>query len=75
MHEFERYLADIREDLLAAWSPPRGAATAMRATLGHGLRFATWQSLSAEGLSDEDMAALCADWMTGLIDARSSAGI
>jgi hypothetical protein len=69
MQEFEGYLAGIGEELLAAWSPPRRAATATRATLGHCLRFTTWQSLSGEGLSDEDMAALCVAWVSGLIDA------
>jgi len=69
MQEFENYLADIREDLLAAWSPPRTTAAAVRATLGHGLRYGTWQSLSAEGLADEDMAALCVAWVAGLPDA------
>ncbi len=60
--EFEAYLGEIRDDLAKAFAPGRSRRAALRAILGHGLRFSTWQSLSREGLSDRRMAGLVARW-------------
>jgi AcrR family transcriptional regulator len=61
MAQFEAYLGSVRNDLLATWKPRRSRR--LRATLGHALRFSTWQSLSAEGLSPTAMANLTTDWI------------
>jgi AcrR family transcriptional regulator len=40
-----RYLADIRDLLLEAWTTRRGARARLRRAIGHALEFRTWQSL------------------------------
>lgn len=61
MAQFEGYLGSVRDELLATWMPRRSRR--LRATLGHALRFSTWQSLSAEGLGPSAMAKLTTDWI------------
>lgn len=61
MQAFEDYLETARADLLAAWAPRRSKR--LRATLGHALRFSTWQSLNAQGLSPRAMADLVGAWV------------
>ena len=63
MRGFEDYLEGIRDDLLAAWSPPREQRRLLRAVLGHAVRFSTWQTLSAEGLGDAEMADVVTSWV------------
>lgn len=66
LREFERYLDDIRADLIDAWAPGRRAAAKMRVILGHCLGYTSWRSLAAEGVADEDMADLVVDWLHGI---------
>lgn len=73
MAEFEQHLERIRQDLLSAWKPGRPTAEAMRAVLGHCLRYAAWRSFSGEGLTDEAMAALATVWLRGIAAERSAA--
>lgn len=61
MQSFEAYLDAAGADLLAAWSPRRSKR--LRATLGHALRFSTWQSLHDQGLGSRAMALLAAAWV------------
>lgn len=61
MAEFDRHLAAVRKDLLARWAPRDPKR--LRATLGHALRFSTWQSLAAEKLSGTAMADLVCVWV------------
>ncbi|MGA8260058.1 MAG: TetR/AcrR family transcriptional regulator [Arenicellales bacterium] len=70
MREFEQYLDRIRDRLFDAWAPSRGRAAAVRAVLGHCLRYSTWRSLADEGLGDEGIADLMAAWLDGLATAR-----
>jgi AcrR family transcriptional regulator len=67
---FESYLDAVRDDLLKCWSPSRSARRAMKALIGHALRFSTWQSLRREKLKAAEMAALMADWVSPLSDHR-----
>jgi AcrR family transcriptional regulator len=52
----------IAADLLRGFAPARGRRAALRATLRHGLAFATWDSLQAQGLGDAAAARLVAGW-------------
>ena len=61
MAGFEEYLENIRKDLLGEWAPRRSKR--LRASLGHSLRFSTWQSLDAQGLRIREMADLVSDWV------------
>ena len=40
-----RYLEEVRDLLLEAWAPRRGARARLRRAVGHALEFRTWQSL------------------------------
>ncbi len=40
-----RYLEEIRDLLLEAWTTRGGARTRLRRAIGHALEFHTWQSL------------------------------
>lgn len=61
MKEFESHLDAVRADLLSEWAPHRSKK--LRATLGHALRFSTWQSLSAQGLGTRAMVMLVGTWV------------
>jgi AcrR family transcriptional regulator len=65
MARFRAYLDSIRDDLLRALKPSRRGRRAVAATLKHALQFATWASLSADGMSDGAMADLAMDWLAG----------
>lgn len=68
MARFEAYLDEVRDGLLAALplaAPDGGVAP----TLGHALRFATWQSLDHQGLDDDAMADLVLRWLRCLADS------
>lgn len=66
--EFEQYLDGIREDLIAAWAPKRRDARALRVVLGHTLKYSSWQSFDAEGLSDNEIADLAMTWLNSIKD-------
>jgi AcrR family transcriptional regulator len=61
MAGFEGYLSAIRKELLADWAPCKSRQ--LRATLGHALRFSTWQSLAGQGLGRAAMADLVCAWV------------
>lgn len=61
MAEFERYLDGIRDDLVTAWTGG-GRDRRMRTVLGHAVRFRTWQTLAAEGMPADELAALVMQW-------------
>lgn len=58
---FERYLAQIRKELMAG-RESRGSKR-VAATLAHVLRFSTWRSLAAQRLGDAAMADLACAWL------------
>lgn len=61
---FTDYLERIRDDLVRHRCGGR-PTRACRITLGHAVRFTTWQSLHAEGLDESRMAALVIEWLAG----------
>jgi hypothetical protein len=61
MAGFEGYLEAVRKELLADWAPCN--STQLRATLGHAVRFSTWQSLAEQGLGRTAMAELVCAWV------------
>lgn len=63
MDRFQAYLDQVRDDLLAQWSPKRIDNNSLALTLRHGLRFQTWASLNNEGLADENIAELVLGWI------------
>ncbi|MGH8020113.1 MAG: TetR/AcrR family transcriptional regulator [Opitutaceae bacterium] len=63
MRQFDGYLAGVAKDLANAW--PRGGR-ALEAAARHAVRFATWNSLEAEGLSDAEKARIIAAWLAAL---------
>ncbi|MGD8339292.1 MAG: helix-turn-helix domain-containing protein [Gammaproteobacteria bacterium] len=61
MARFESYLTSIENFLVAGWAPKRSRR--LRATVGHVLRFSTWQSLSKQRLGHKAMTDLACDWI------------
>jgi AcrR family transcriptional regulator len=68
MRQFDGYLAAVAKAVLAAWAPSRSKR--LRATVGHALRFSTWQSLHAQGLAGKAMAALVGEWIQAAASVR-----
>ena len=64
MSHFDGYLRGLGDDLAAAW-PDDQRASHRRTILRHAAKFATWQSLEAEGASDTEKAALILQWLSG----------
>lgn len=68
MARFAQWQDALRDELLAAWG--RGGRRALRAPLGHALRFSTWDSLAGEKLTDGRMAELMTRWFSALAKGR-----
>lgn len=64
---FHAFLGAIAEILLAGRGLRGNARRRTAAAIGHALAFATWQSLTGRGLSDQEAAAL----MTALVDTAA----
>jgi AcrR family transcriptional regulator len=63
MGQFEAYLDQVRDDLLARWDRKRIDKKALALTLRHCLRFSTWASFRHEHLSDKKIAELVMGWI------------
>jgi AcrR family transcriptional regulator len=70
MDQFDAYLRALADDLAAAWPRDR-VAPRRRVILRHAAKFATWQSLEAEGADDTQKVALILHW---LAEKRSASG-
>jgi len=66
MRQFDDYLAAVGEALSSAFAPRRSQR--LRATMGHAVRFSTWQSLNDQGLGTRAMAALVGGWIRASAD-------
>jgi AcrR family transcriptional regulator len=66
MSRFDDYLADLQRAMLKVWAPRKSKR--LRATIGHALRFATWQSLSEQGLGRTAIADLVCRWVVAAAD-------
>jgi AcrR family transcriptional regulator len=62
MDQFDAYLRKLADELAAAW-PRNKAAARRRVILRHAARFATWQSLEADGVDDDQKIALILEWL------------
>jgi len=63
MGQFEAYLDQVRDDLLARWDVGRDDEKPLAITLRHCLRFSTWVSLKSQHLSDKKIAELVMGWV------------
>jgi AcrR family transcriptional regulator len=67
MRGFDDYLAGVRDELVSVWRPVPAIRRFLKASVGHSLRFSTWQSLSGAGMGDRAMAELVVRWLTGVL--------
>ena len=63
MEQFQVYLDQVRDDLLACWKPESTDRKTLAITLRHCLRFTTWASLKNEKLSDKKIVELVMRWI------------
>ena len=59
---FDAHLRNLADGLVTAW-PRDDAALRRRVILRHAAKFATWQSLEAEGVDNEQKIALFLEWL------------
>ena len=64
MGEFQAYLDQVRDDLLASWNVKQADRKSLAITLRHCLRFTTWASLKNEKLPDKKIVELVMSWVT-----------
>lgn len=60
------YMREVAGGLSAGWGAVPERQRLLRAAVGHAIRFSTWESLAAEGLSNEEAAELMVDWVAGV---------
>lgn len=64
------YMAEVAGGLAAGWDVGAERQRLVRCVVGHALRFSTWRTLTAEGLSDGEAAEL----MTALVARTAQKG-
>lgn len=69
--QFQAYLDQVRDDLLASWNASGDAEKSLANTIRHCLRFTTWYSLKKEKLSDKKMIELVMGWITAWTDKHN----
>jgi AcrR family transcriptional regulator len=62
MDQFDGYLRTLADQLAAVWPRDKRAAR-RRVTLRHAVKFATWQSLEAEGVDNDQKIVLILEWL------------
>ena len=70
MQQVDAHFRSLADDLASAW-PGAKAHSRYAAILRHVTRFATWQSLGAEGLNDREKIALILEWLEAGNSAKS----
>ncbi len=63
MDRFDDHLRNLADGLAAAW-PGNKTPGWRRVILRHAAKFATWQSLEAEGVGDQQKVALIIQWLS-----------
>jgi AcrR family transcriptional regulator len=63
MGQFEVYIDQVRDDLVASWKVKSKNKKSLALTLRHCLRFSTWVSLKNENLSDKKITELVMSWI------------
>lgn len=67
----DRFIAAVREELVAAWPAEDRVRARLGAAIAHALRFDTWRSLARmEGLEDAEAAELMVDLARAAADPR-----
>jgi AcrR family transcriptional regulator len=66
MTPFWGYMAELAGGLSAGWGVEGEPQRLLRASVGHALRFQTWESLAREGLPTGEAAALMAEFVRGV---------
>lgn len=66
----DAYFDQIRDRLLATVKPIAANKKQLSMTLGHCLRFSTWQSFNKEKLSDKKMVELVMHWVGGYVKKK-----
>jgi AcrR family transcriptional regulator len=61
-------MREIAGGLAAGWGTRPEGQRHLRAAVGHALRFATWRSLTGEGLDDEEAVDMMVRWIEGLAE-------
>jgi len=61
MDGFDAYLCSLSEDIASVW--PGKCQPRIQRILRHATKFATWQSLEMDGLSDAEKVSLMVDWL------------
>lgn len=61
----DAWLEGMAEGLLKPWKPGKARAR-IAAVLRHAVRYATWESLSASGLTDAELAGMVVQWIQAL---------
>ena len=59
--QFDDYLTALAGTVLGDWAPRKSKR--LRATIGHSLRFSTWESLQAQGLGRRAMVEVVGSWV------------
>ena len=62
MDRFDAHLRKVADALTDAWPEDKGSAR-RQVILRHAAKFATWQSLQAEGVDDRQKVALIIQWL------------
>jgi len=68
---FHDFLGSIRDDLVAHWQPRGRKSKLLRSTVGHLLRFDTWDSLRSEQIDDKQMVDLGLRWIRAVQPASA----
>lgn len=74
MAEFHAYLDSVRDQLVDLWGTEGARRRRLRATLGHLLRFTSWQTQKEQGMRDPEMARSGAIWAKALAEAPQGRG-
>jgi AcrR family transcriptional regulator len=69
---FLAYLAQVADDLAAAWNAPAPAAAPVSAVLRHLVRFETWALLHGAGWSNPQAVSLLLAWVEAVSSGRAS---
>jgi AcrR family transcriptional regulator len=64
MGGFDAYLRQLADDLAGSW-PRDHRASQQKIILRHAVKFATWQSLEAEGVTNTQKGGLILQWLSG----------
>ena len=72
MVPFHDYLREVAASLATGWGVQPQTQRRLRAAVGHAVRFSTYRSLAAEGLSSEDAAGLMAGFVSGVAHGHTA---